>query len=103
MNHEKWPSEARFKISEDALSRRFNEDKVALVHMKTKRTHVLNSTAAVIWKMIAAGESRGEMQIRLKTEYPVNEAELSDEIDKLLSILKAELFIELLEIRNGDQ
>jgi hypothetical protein len=89
--------DARFKISTDTMARRFNQDNVALVHMKTKRTHVLNSTAADIWKMIGAGHSRGEIQSILKNQYSVNDAELSAEIDQLLTTLKTELFIELLE------
>jgi Coenzyme PQQ synthesis protein D (PqqD). len=85
----------RFNVSSDALVRRFKDDRLVVVHLKTKRTHVLNSTAAEIWKLIAAGSSRGEMQQALERMYGVDQNQISNEINQLLEMLTGEELIHL--------
>ena len=85
----------RFNVSSDALVRRFKDDRLVVVHLKTKRTHVLNSTAAEIWKLIVAGSSRAEMQQALERMYGVDQNQISNEINQLLEMLTGEELIHL--------
>ena len=72
---------------------KFFDDKVALAHMNTKRFHVLNREAALIWKSICAGNSRIEIEQIICREYEVEPEELSKDIDTMLTMLKTEDFI----------
>ena len=90
-----WSASDRFNVSSDALVRTFKGDRLAVVHMKTKRTHVLNSTAAEIWKLLAAGSSRGEVQEALARTYSVDQNQLSTEINQILDMLSGEDLIHL--------
>jgi len=72
---------------------KFFDNKVALAHMHTKRFHILNREAALIWKSICAGNSRIEIEQLIRGEYEVEPDELSKGIDGLLTMLKSENFI----------
>ncbi len=87
---------ARFKASSNTLVKSF-DDHVALVHMKTRRIHVLNSTATRLWKFVCAGNSRDEMRNLMLEEFSIDEQELCIEIDKLLAMLEQEGLIQILE------
>jgi Coenzyme PQQ synthesis protein D (PqqD) len=89
---ERWLPSSRFQVTSGTLMKSF-DDKVALAHMETKRFHLLNPTAALIWRSICAGSSRAEMEQRLRQEFDVDPGELSDDIDKLLTTLRTEDFI----------
>jgi Coenzyme PQQ synthesis protein D (PqqD) len=91
---EQWLPSSRFRVSSGTLMKSF-DDKVALAHMQTKRFHLLNPTAALIWKSICAGSSRAEMEQQLRQEFDVDPGELSDDIDNILTTLRTEHFIHL--------
>jgi hypothetical protein len=96
MNKEDFPPSARFRITSDTLVKSF-KDNVALVHMKNRRIHVLNATASAIWKLVSSGKSAAEIQQLIREEFGVNEIELSEEINRTLSLLTNEGFIEFNE------
>lgn len=75
---------------------KFFDDKVALAHMHTKRFHVLNREAALIWKSISAGNSRIETEQLICREYEVDPDEVSKGVDTILTMLKTEDFISYL-------
>ena len=89
-------SSTRFQVSPDTLVKSFH-DNIALVHMKHRRIHLLNTTATAIWNLVAAGKSRDEIQQGLLQEFDVAEADLSTEIDRTLAFLGAEGFIQIHE------
>ena len=82
-------SAERFQVSSDTIVKSFNSQ-IALVHIKTKRIHVLNATATCLWKFISAGNSREEMRKMMLEEFSIDEQELTNEIDRLLSMLQTE-------------
>src|SRR5262249_8829384 len=88
-----WSASDRFEVSPDVLVRRLKDDQLTVVHMKTRRTHVLNSSAAEIWKLIAAGNSCAEMQEALQQMYGIDQKQLSNEINALLDVLSGENLI----------
>ena len=89
-----WPASTRFQMTQDTIVK-FFDDSTALVSMKTNRIHVLNPTATLIWKFICAGNSRAEMQQLILQEHHVDETEVSNEIDALLTQLQDEGLIQL--------
>ena len=89
-----WPRESRFQITGYTLARSF-EDCVALAHMQSKRFHLLNPTATLIWNSIAAGSSIAELENQLSGQFDVDPADLSVSINELLTILNSESFIEI--------
>ena len=84
----------RFRLSSNTLVKSFN-DRVALVHMKTRRIQVLNNTATDLWKFVEAGNTRGEMEDLMMQQFSVGREELSQEIDRILQMLQQEGLIEI--------
>jgi Coenzyme PQQ synthesis protein D (PqqD) len=85
----------RFQCSPDTFLRRF-QDGIALVHTGTNQMHVLNNTAARIWDLACAGNSRSEIQNTLLQEYNGASDQIRQEVDSLLSLLSKEDFLRLL-------
>lgn len=89
-----WSRTSRFQITGSTLSRSF-DDQVALVNMITKRFHLLNPTATLIWNSISAGNSIEEVERQLSTQFQVEPAEISKSMNALITALRSEKFIEL--------
>jgi len=92
----RWPSGARFRPTPETLARSF-EDRIVLVHMNTDKIHVLNRTAARLWELACSGIERAAIQEKLSSEFEVAEAELADEVDRMLTALADGNFLEPLE------
>jgi coenzyme PQQ synthesis protein D (PqqD) len=82
----------RFLVSRYTLMK-FFDDKVALAHIGTKRFHLLNATAAMIWKQICAGQTRAEIEKLICNKFEVSSEDVSSQIDHMLTLLKSEGFI----------
>jgi len=87
-----WSQDCRFQICQDTLMKSF-DDKVALAHMQTKRFHLLNPTAALIWNLISAGHSVEELQAQISEQFNVPAEEISTSIHEVIGLLNAEAFI----------
>jgi hypothetical protein len=87
-----WPPDSRFHVSPDTLMKSF-DDKVALAHMRTKRFHLLNPTAALIWKQICAGNTRAEIEESIRRQFDVDSEKIAAGIDQVLTTLSSENFI----------
>jgi hypothetical protein len=96
MKREAYSASTRFQVTSDTLVKSFNNN-IALLHMKKRRIHVLNSTATAVWNLLSSGRSRAEIQQFMLQEFSVNEAELATEIDRTLTFLSKEGFIQLHE------
>lgn len=75
--------------SPDVVAKRLG-DSVVLVHMGTNRISELNRTGARLWELLTEGYDRAEIEERMLQEFDVNRAQLTAEIDALLSSLQAE-------------
>ena len=82
----------RFKISPDTLMKSF-DDCVALAHIQTKRFHVLNSTAAIIWQHICDGQSAEEIEKMLENRFQITAEQSAGAVQKIISVLQSEGFI----------
>ena len=69
------------------------DDKVALAHMHSKRFHVLNETASLIFNSVRAGMTRRQIEESIADDYRVQVDQVSDDIDKTLGLLIKERFI----------
>lgn len=65
-------------------------DGIALVHLRTDRVYELNRTGARLWDLLTSGHDRVQIQRELVREFAVDEAQLAQEIEMLLSLLVAE-------------
>jgi len=66
-----------------------------VVHIKTRRIHILNPTAVEIWRLLSAGSTRGEMNQQIQQKFQGNENEISAEIDRILALLHGEGLISI--------
>jgi hypothetical protein len=73
----------------DVIAKRLDQVSV-LVHIPTNRIFELNETGSRVWEMI--GESLNPDQIvqRLADEFDVEEAQVADEVNELLTRLRNE-------------
>jgi hypothetical protein len=92
---QKWSDSARFEVSQQTLSKSFNKDQLALVHIKTRRIHILNPTAVEVWKLLQAGSTRGEICRLIQEQFQADEKEISTEIDRILILLECEGLISI--------
>ena len=84
-----YPAEARFDRNPNVLAKQV-EDDIVLVHLETNRIYELNPTGAALWELVGAGLDRQNIEQRLLEEFDVDQAQLADEIDDILSRLTAE-------------
>ena len=69
------------------------DDHVALAHMRTKRFHILNPTAAIIWQHIYDGQTTGEIQKILQNTFKISAGQSASAVEKMISVLQVEGFI----------
>ncbi len=79
--------------SPDVVSR-FVGDEMVLVNLGTSQILTLNPTGARFWELLAAGNSRGEIEATLLSEYDVSTDEVAASIDALLAELESEGLVE---------
>jgi hypothetical protein len=78
--------------SPDAVTTRVG-DEVVLVHLKTERMHVLNSTGARLWDLLCAGRDWSDIRGVMMREFDVTPDQLDGETEDLLRSLKEEQLI----------
>ncbi len=69
-------------------------DEIVLVHLKTNRIFSLNPTGARFWELLSEGQSRSEIETTLLQEYDGSQAEVSAEIDALVTTLEGERLVQ---------
>jgi hypothetical protein len=92
---QKWPDSARFEVSKETLSKSFNKDQLALVSLTTRRIHILNPTAVEVWKLLQAGNTRGEICQLIREQFHADEKVIFTEIDRILILLEGEGLISI--------
>jgi hypothetical protein len=75
------------------VARRLDEETV-LVHLRTNSIFALNRTGARLWELLEAGHDRPEIRKRMLAEFDVGEAELDQEIERILESLASERLLE---------
>jgi hypothetical protein len=84
----------RFRASPDAVAQRLG-DEMVLIHLKTDRIFVLNRTGARLWELLSSGLDQASIQQQMLQEFDVTEAQLTNEVDPLVTSLKNEHLIVL--------
>jgi len=79
----------QFKVNPDVIAQRMGNE-VVLIHLRTNRIYELNRTAARLWELIKAGYDRAQIQQQMLQEFDVDQEQLAQEIEALLSLLCAE-------------
>ena len=65
-------------------------DEAILVHLKTDQMYQLNRTAARVWDLLQDGFDLGSIREALRSEFEVDNVELSKEIDDFCALLTSE-------------
>jgi hypothetical protein len=73
----------------DVVFRRL-ENRMVLVHMRTNQVFELNRTGARVWELLQGGVSGEQLLMTLAGEFDVDEDQLREEVDTILSELAAE-------------
>lgn len=76
----------RLQPASDVVARRL-DDELVLVNLQTNRIYTLNRTGARFWELLADGNDRDAIEAQLRTEFDVDRATLSAEVDELLADL----------------
>lgn len=76
----------RLQPASDVVARRL-DDELVLVNLQTNRIYTLNRTGARFWELLADGNDRDAIEAQLHTEFDVDRATLSAEVDELLADL----------------
>ncbi|MGH7336091.1 MAG: PqqD family protein [Myxococcota bacterium] len=82
------PEREHWAVDPEVVAERVG-DAVVLVHLKTNRIFELTPTAARIFELLRAGESRREIERRLLDEYDVAPDKLAAELDGVLDQLRS--------------
>jgi hypothetical protein len=82
----------RFRITHNTIMKIF-EDRVALAHLKTRRFHVLNSTATFVWQRLNQGESPLQIARDLENEFQIGFKEAQEAVKRLINELQNEDFL----------
>jgi hypothetical protein len=81
-------AEAGLRQSPDVVARKVG-DQVVLVDLSTNRFYSLNSTGARLWELVGSEPDREVIRRQMREEFEVDESELAENIDRLLSELIA--------------
>ena len=79
-------AEAGLVPNPDVVTQRV-EGATVLVHLLTNEIYALNATGSRAWELLVTGLSRDALQRELEREFDAAPAEISEEIDKLISNL----------------
>ena len=64
-------------------------DALVLVHLDTNRIYELNSTAARLWELCAAGCDLTQILVQMGEEFDVQEPQLRAEIETMLALFRS--------------
>jgi hypothetical protein len=77
----------------DVITQNMGEETL-LLHLRTDQFYNLNLTAARFWALLSAGYDLAAIQAQMLCEFDVDEAQLTDEIENILTLMRtAELVI----------
>jgi hypothetical protein len=82
------------QISHNVIAQRL-QDETILINMDTDRSFVLNRTSSRFWELCEQGLSVDQIQVQMLTEFDVTEAQLHQEIDRIIAMLQSEGLITL--------
>src|SRR5437879_3166159 len=80
---------AGYRPHPDVIVQRLGEE-IMLLHLESNRFYELNRTGARLWELLAAGCDGAQIQQQMQQEFEVDPAQLTNEIDQLLSLLSRE-------------
>jgi hypothetical protein len=86
----------RLEPTDEVVGQRLG-DEVVLVSLQTNRIFELNRTSGRFWELLQEETDRDRIEERLLEEFDVTEAELSGEVDRLISSLADERLVRVLE------
>jgi hypothetical protein len=86
----------RLEPTDDVVGQRLG-DEVVLVSLQTNRIFELNRTSGRFWELLQEETDRDRIEESLLEEFEVNGAELSGEVDRLISSLADEGLVRVLE------
>lgn len=68
---------------------------LALFHLDTRRLHVLNGSAAAIWRQLQVSETIGDLAVRLGDTFDVSPIEIRGDVERTVEQLRADGLLEL--------
>ena len=70
---------------------------MVLVHLGTNRIYELNSTAARLWELYAAGCDLTQILVQMSEEFDVQEPQLRTEIEAMLALFLSNHLVSVAE------
>jgi hypothetical protein len=86
----------RLVRSKDVVGQRL-EDVHVVVHLGTSRILELNHTAGRFWELLEEESDPIAIGRRLQAEFDVDDVQLSDEVERLVSALAAEKLVSVVD------
>jgi hypothetical protein len=81
--------EMALRPNSDVIVKRLDQVSV-LVHIPTNRIFELNETGSRVWELIGESLDKDQIVQRLADEFDVEEAQVADELNELLTRLRNE-------------